>query len=391
MKKTTYTLISLLLASSVALPALFAGNLASPVDTFDKDVHKKIREGFVPEITAPVNDYAGIIPPAQKKTISDMILAHRKKTGVQMAVLTVYTTGGMNIEEFSLKTAEKWGGGARGRDDGLLFTVALSDRRMRIEVGYGLEGYITDLKAGRILDGIRDDFRNYKYGDGIQKAVTQIILATDEVRPGQEAPATVRMWGAFNHLVDCYIFFFLLGGLFAVLLILGKLRKILNVPATIIAGVFLFIGLPVLFQFFFHGVWYWTPTLYLMGAFAGGSMTAAILVPEKKKSKIIAAVIMGVPVVAAMAAIVWLIQILKPVAEGTSKNETMLLGILITTNFIQFCIFGGLGGSTGGGDSYSSGGSSSSSSDSSSSSSSDSSSYSGGGGGFGGGGASSSW
>ncbi len=384
-------MISASLALFVVSPALFARNLASPVDKIDEEVNIKIRKGFIPEITAPVNDYAGIISPAQKKTISGMILAHRKKTGVQMAVLTVYTTGGMSIEEFSLKTAEKWGGGTKERDDGLLFTVALADRRMRIEVGYGLEGYITDLKAGRILDGIREEFRNYKYGDGIQKAVTQIIRATEDVRPGQEAPATVKMWGAFSHVVNYYIIFFLIGGLFAVFLILGKSRKILNLWVTIVLGVILFIGVPILFQLFFHGVWYWTPTLYLMGAFAGGSMIAAIMVPAKKKSKKIAVIVMGIPVLTSMISIVYFIQILKPVVAGTSKNETILFGILLGTHFIQFCIMAGLGESSGGGDSYSSGGSSYGDSGSSSSGSSDSSSYSGGGGGYGGGGASSSW
>jgi len=373
MKKTKGPFLFILFAVSI----LFQSTLSAQV---------------IPAITRPVNDYASILTPFEENKIADMLIAHRKKTGIQIAVLTVGTTGQMNIEEFSLKTAEKWGGGARGRDDGLLFTVAVYDRHMRIEVGYGLEGYITDVKAGRILDGIRDDFKSYKYGRGIEKAVSQIIIATDEVRPGQETPAMVRMWGALSHVTGHYIIFFLLGGLCAVLLILARMRKMINVWVTVAAGLALFLGIPVLFQFFLHGAWYWTPTLYLMGAFAGASMTAAIMVPEKKKSKIIAAIIMGIPVLASMVSIVWLIQILKPVAEGTSKNETMLLGILIGTNFLQFCILGGLGGSTGGGDSYSSGGScSSGSGSSSSSSSSNDTSWSGGGGSFGGGGASSSW
>jgi uncharacterized protein len=64
-----------------------------------------------------------------------MIRSHRRKTGVQIAVLTVRTTGGIPIEEFSLTTAEKWGGGTGERGDGLLFTMAADDRRMRIEMG----------------------------------------------------------------------------------------------------------------------------------------------------------------------------------------------------------------------------------------------------------------
>jgi len=343
-------------------------------------------------MNGPVNDLAGVMSAAERSAVTDYLTAVDGQTGVQVAVLTVDSLEGDSLEDFSMRVAEKWKLGQKGADNGVLLLVAVRDRSIRIEVGYGLEGYITDVKAGRILDGIRDDFKSYKYGRGIEKAVSQIIIATDEVRPGQETPAMVRMWGALSHVTGHYIIFFLLGGLCAVLLILARMRKMINVWVTVAAGLALFLGIPVLFQFFLHGAWYWTPTLYLMGAFAGASMTAAIMVPEKKKSKIIAAIIMGIPVLASMVSIVWLIQILKPVAEGTSKNETMLLGILIGTNFLQFCILGGLGGSTGGGDSYSSGGScSSGSGSSSSSSSSNDTSWSGGGGSFGGGSASSSW
>jgi uncharacterized protein len=177
----------------------------------------------VPEITAPVNDYADIITPDQEKKLSGMIAAHREKTGVQIAVLTVRTTGGIPIEEFSLTTAEKWGGGTRERDDGLLFTVAVEDRRMRIEVGYGLEGYLTDVRAGRMLDGIRDDFRNNNYDKGIEKVVSQIMAATGELRPGVKPAAPARVRGAFlNFLSRFHIIYALMGALVGSLFIYRK-------------------------------------------------------------------------------------------------------------------------------------------------------------------------
>lgn len=372
MKKSVNRLVFLIIVLS-ALPVLAA-------------------EVPIPDITRPVNDYANVISPAQEENIAKMLIEHKKKTGVQIAVLTVSTTGKMNIEEFSLKTAEKWGGGSKERDDGLLFTVAVFDRRMRLEVGYGLEGYITDLRAGRILDGIREDFKSFKYGEGIAKAVSQIISATDELRPGEEVPASVRMWGAFAHVVDYYFIFFLSGVLFAVLLILGRVRLKINMWVIIGGGVLLFIGLPVLFQFFLHGVWYWTPTLYLMGAFAGACVTAAIMAPKTKKMKIIATVAMSIPALAGFISMIYFLQIVKPVAEGTSSNETALLGILIATNMVQLFILPAFGGGyDAGGGSYSSGSGSSGGSSSSSSGSSNSTSWSGGGGSYGGGGASSSW
>lgn len=374
MKKTACLLLFIIVATSALSPSLSA-------------------EEAVPAITRPVNDYANIISPDEEKRIGEMILAHRKRTGVQMAVLTVKTTGQMNIEEFSIRTAEKWGGGSKERDDGLLFTVAVRDRRMRIEVGYRLEGYITDLKAGRILGGIREDFKGHKYGRGIEKAVAEIIRATGELRPGQEVPASVRLWGAFAHVVDFYILFYLSGALASIMLILGRKPLKLNVLLTILAALLLFVAIPVLFQLFLHGVWYWTPVLYLLGAFAGAGITVAIMVPKKKTSKIIAAAITAVPVLASMISVVYFLQILKPIEGGTTGHETALLGILIGAAMLQFFILAGVAGAfDDGGGSYSGSDSSSSySSSSSSSSSSGDSSYSGGGGSFGGGGASSSW
>lgn len=393
MKQLTCSLILAAIASCALTP--LSAQDARPADKKSAyEFEQKMRNTVIPEISRPVNDYAEVISPAQENRIADMIVAHNKKTGIQMAVLTVRTTGGMNIEEFSLKTAEQWGGGSKERDDGLLFTVAVFDRRMRIEVGYGLEGYITDLRAGRILDGIREDFRSSNYGPGIEKAVAEMIRSTDEVRPGQEPPASVRFRGALSHVVDCYAAFFILGGALAVLLILGRMRLKLAIWMTVAAGLLLFIAVPVLFQLFFHGAWYWTPVLYLMGAFAGAMFMVAMTVPRTKKMKIVATAVIAVPVLVSLVSIIYFLQIQKPVQVGTSKNETMLLGILIATNIIQFFIMPFLGEGSSGGSSYSGGsgdsGSSSSGSSSSSSSSNDSS-WSGGGGSYGGGGASSSW
>ncbi len=347
-----------------------------------------------PAIRRPVNDYAGIISPAQEHALAGMIVAHRTKTGIQMAVLTVGTTGGMPIEEFSLKTAEQWGGGTKERDDGLLFTVAVHDRRMRIEVGYGLEGYITDLKAGRILDGIRDDFRSYQYGRGIEKAVREMILATEEVRPGVEPPATVRLWGAFARVVNHYSFFFIFGAFMAVLLIIPSVRLKLNPWLIAGAAILLFIGVPILLQYNLHGAWYWTPFAYITGFFAGTGFIAALMWPKTIVMKLIATVFTAIPALASLSSIVYLLEILKPAMVGTTENETLLLAILIGTNLFQFFVMVGIAAACSeGGGSYSDSGTSSSwsSSSASSSSGSNDTSWSGGGGSFGGGGASSSW
>ncbi|MBN2080227.1 MAG: TPM domain-containing protein [Spirochaetes bacterium] len=376
MKKTACRFSLLLAISSLLLPAVAAARA-------------------IPAITRPVNDYASIISPAQEHALAGMIIAHRTKTGIQMAVLTVGTTGGMPLEEFSLKTAEKWGGGTRERDDGLLFTVALYDRRMRIEVGYGLEGYITDLKAGRILDGIRDDFRSYQYGRGIEKAIREMILATEEVRPGVEPPAAVRLWGAFARVVNYYSVFFIFGALMAVLLIIPAVRFKLNGWVIAGAAIVLSIGVPILLQYNLHGAWYWTPFAYITGFLAGAGIIAALMWPKTVKMKIIATVFTAIPALASLSSIVYLLEVMKPAMVGTTENETLLLAILIGTNLLQFFVMVGIATACAeGGGSYSGSGTTSSSwssSSFSSSSGSNDTSWSGGGGSFGGGGASSSW
>ena len=391
MKKILLPLFFIILAALAAAPPLSAKDAAQRDKEYAEyraklnEFKAKLAKGVFPEILHPVNDYANILSPAEEETIATMLVDHGKKTGVQIAVLTVNSTDPLSIEEFSIKTAEKWGGGSRERDDGLLFTVAVDDHRMRIEAGYGLEGYITDLKAGRILGGIRDDFKKYAYGQGIEKVVSEIISATDELRPGQGVPASVRLWGAFAHITDYYIIFFIVGALAAVLLILGKMRFKFNLFVTILAALVFFVGIPVLFQLFLNGIVYWI--LYLVGAVAGAEIMVAIIYPVKKKNKILATVLMSIPVLVNVISIVYFLQIVKLSAERASNNDQIFSTILIITNIIQVVIMrvvtpGSTGYYVGSGSGYSS---------SSGSSSSNSSSWSGGGGGFGGGGASSSW
>ncbi len=97
-----------------------------------------------------VEDYANVIDPAQEQSLNGILQELEQKTGAQYIVLTVETTGGIPIEEFSIKLAGKWKLGQKGKDNGMLFVIAVKDREYRFEVGYGLEGFITDQYCGRI-------------------------------------------------------------------------------------------------------------------------------------------------------------------------------------------------------------------------------------------------
>jgi uncharacterized membrane protein YgcG len=132
----------------------------------------------VPEIQHPVNDMANVLSPEAEVAIASRLVAHRQATGVQMAVLLVASTDGVPIEDFSHEVAVHWGGGSRGQDNGVLFTLAVRDRRSRLEVGYGLEAAITDGEARRILDSVRPELRALDYAAAVRRVVEQVIAET---------------------------------------------------------------------------------------------------------------------------------------------------------------------------------------------------------------------
>jgi uncharacterized protein len=116
-----------------------------------------------PALTGRVTDLAGMMSPAARARVEAVLADLERSDSTQVAVLTVPSLEGDSLEEFSLKVAEKWGLGQKGRDNGALVLAAKAERKLRIEVGYGLEGRLTDLLAGRIIDGVMTP--RFKAGD----------------------------------------------------------------------------------------------------------------------------------------------------------------------------------------------------------------------------------
>lgn len=134
----------------------------------------------VPPLTGRVVDTADILSASTEQTLTTLLAAHEDSTSNQVAVLTVPSLNGEAIEDFSLRVAETWGLGQAGTDNGVLLLVAVADREMRIEVGYGLEGALTDAAAGRIIrNEIAPEFRSGDYDAGVLAGV-QGILGTIE-------------------------------------------------------------------------------------------------------------------------------------------------------------------------------------------------------------------
>jgi uncharacterized protein len=130
----------------------------------------------VPTLRGRVNDDAGILSGDAESRLEDRLAELEQRTGAQVVVLTVPDLGGEDVEGFSLRVAESWALGRQGADDGVLLLVARDDRKARIEVGYGLEGRLTDAQAGRILKNvILPRFKEGDYDGGVERGVDTIL------------------------------------------------------------------------------------------------------------------------------------------------------------------------------------------------------------------------
>ena len=140
----------------------------------------------IPALTDTVNDFASIIDPASRAELDKRIRALKETTGDVVVVATVATFQPYgSIDEYAVKMFENGGRGVgdKGKDNGLLLVVAKDDRKVRIEVGYDLEQFITDGYAGQtIREAIAPAFREEQYGAGLLEATTRIINRIAEKR-----------------------------------------------------------------------------------------------------------------------------------------------------------------------------------------------------------------
>ncbi len=130
----------------------------------------------VPALTTRVTDQAGLLTDAQRQQLEQTLSDFEASKGSQIAVLTVASTQPETIEEYGIRVATAWKLGRKGIDDGVLLLIAKDDRKMRIEVGYGLEGAIPDAIAKRVIaEIITPYFKQGDYFGGIQAGVDRLI------------------------------------------------------------------------------------------------------------------------------------------------------------------------------------------------------------------------
>ncbi|WP_180186055.1 YgcG family protein [Acinetobacter sp. YH01008] len=129
----------------------------------------------LPSLNEPVIDQANLLSPAEKQQLSQRILKLYNEGKGQIGVVIVPTTGQEDIFDYSMRVAEAWQLGSAKRDNGLLMTIAINDRRIQILTGYGLEGVLPDIVAGRIInDKITPYFKQGQYAQGIDAGLTEI-------------------------------------------------------------------------------------------------------------------------------------------------------------------------------------------------------------------------
>ncbi len=147
----------------------------------------------VPPLRSPVTDLTGTLTPDQVAALEAKLRAFEQAKGSQIAVLIVATTEPEAIEQYALRVAEAWKLGRKGVDDGALLLVALQDRKVRIEVGYGLEGALPDAIANRIIDeDVVPQFRRGDFHGGIATALDRMMRVVEGEplpEPASRAPA----------------------------------------------------------------------------------------------------------------------------------------------------------------------------------------------------------
>jgi uncharacterized protein len=143
----------------------------------------------VPQLTGRVVDQTGTLSSGDVAQLTQTLADLERRKGSQIVVLIVPTTDGEAIEQFSLRVAEAWKIGRKKVDDGALLVIAKNDRKLRIEVGYGLEGVLTDVTTKRIIDEvITPKFKSGDFAGGISAGVGRMIGLVNGEKLPEPAP-----------------------------------------------------------------------------------------------------------------------------------------------------------------------------------------------------------
>jgi uncharacterized protein len=157
-----------------------------------------------------VNDLAQVIPADQSQTLEGFLTLVEQQTGAQIAVVTIPSVDGGDVDGAAVDLFKAWGIGKKGKDDGVLILTSIQDRRVRIEVGYGLEAVITDGTAGDIIrDYMTPYFKQGDYGQGLTNgavAAAQLIAKSEGVTLNGQIPVAEKQNGSGINWIFIVIF-----------------------------------------------------------------------------------------------------------------------------------------------------------------------------------------
>ena len=186
----------------------------------------------IPPLTGRVVDETATLTAEQKRTLEAKLQAFEQRKGSQVAVLITGTTFPEPIESYSIRVADAWKIGRKGISDGILMVVAKSDRVMRIEVGYGLEGAVPDAMARRLIDEVFiPGFREGNFYEGLDAGVDRMIKVID----GEPLPEVSQSNAGRGdpRSIESYFVLFIV----ATLALGGLLRRLLGrLPAALVVG-----------------------------------------------------------------------------------------------------------------------------------------------------------
>lgn len=187
----------------------------------------------VPKLQGYVNDYADMISVPTRATLENELRAFEQSDSTQIVILTIPSLQGEALEDYSVTVADAWKIGQKGKDNGIIFLVVRDDRKMRIEVGRGLEGSITDLLAGRIIDlAVKPRFKRGDFDGGFIAGIHSLIDASRGEFAAEERGSSRDRRGSSSFMT------FLIFG-FVALLMIGSVSRILSAAAGAV-------GLPAL-------------------------------------------------------------------------------------------------------------------------------------------------
>ncbi len=141
----------------------------------------------IPRLQGPVMDQANLLSPSEKKQLSHALFELRDRTGVQFQFFSIKSLEDESLEGYSIKVTDEWKLGSEKEDKGLLLLVALKDKKMRLEVGQGLEGVLTDFKSSQIINSMKPYFRNGDYSGGVFS-----VFATITKELGHKIPNSLQ-------------------------------------------------------------------------------------------------------------------------------------------------------------------------------------------------------